>query len=105
MLKDFGRLMKQAQELQKNFAQAQEELAQLRVTGEVSEGAVQITLTGKYEVVDVKIDSSLRDPDSLEMLEELIAAALKDALEKVKAAAEEKLSGFKALGADFPGLI
>jgi len=105
MFKDLSKIMKQAQELQKNLQQAQEELAQLQVTGEVSGGAVKITMTGKYEVVEVKIDPSLRDPDSLDMLEELVEAALKDALEKIKAATEEKLGSFKALGADFSGMF
>jgi DNA-binding YbaB/EbfC family protein len=105
MFKDLNKIMKQAQELQKNLQRAQEELAQLQVTGEVAGGAVKITMTGKYDVIEVKIDSSLRDPDSLDMLEELVEAALKDALEKIKAATEEKLGSFRVLGTDFPGIF
>ncbi len=105
MFKDLNKIMRQAQELQRNLQKAQEELANLQVTGEVSGGAVKITMTGKYEVVEVKIDPSLRDPDSLDMLEELVQAALKDALMKIKEATEEKMGSFKGFGVDLPGMF
>lgn len=97
MFKDISKLMKQAQQIQQDMARAQEELAQMRVTGEAGGGIVKITLTGGYELVEVKVAPEMI-ADSLELLEELIAAALQDALEKVKAAREEKLGGLKALG-------
>ena len=105
MFKDLNKIMKQAQELQKNLQRAQEELAQLQVTGEVAGGAVKITMTGKYDVIEVKIDSSLLNPDSLDMIEELVEAALRDAIEKIKTATEEKLGSFRALGTDFSGIF
>lgn len=105
MFKDLNKIMKQAQELQKNLQRAQEELAQLQVTGEVAGGAVKITMTGKYDVIEVKIDSSLLNPDSLDMIGELVEAALRNALEKIKAATEEKLGSFRALGTDISGIF
>jgi DNA-binding YbaB/EbfC family protein len=95
---DINKLMRQAQQLQQEMAKAQDELAEMKVTGEAGGGAVQITLTGDYEMVDVKIDPQVIDPEALEMFSELVAAALQDCLEKVKKTSEEKMSRFQKMG-------
>ena len=87
-----GHLMKQAQEMQPNMQKAQEELANLEVTGESGGGMVRITMTGKHEVRRVSIDDSLLTDDK-DMLEDLVAAAINDAAHKVEATTQERMSG------------
>jgi len=87
-----GNLMKQAQEMQANMQKAQEELANLEVTGESGGGMVRITMTGKHEVRRVSIDDSLLADDK-DMLEDLVAAAINDAAHKVEATTQERMSG------------
>ncbi len=76
-------MMRQAQKMQEQMQQAQEELAELSVTGTAGGGLVQVTLSGKREVEVVSIKPEAVDPDDIEMLEDLVAAALGDALNKV----------------------
>ena len=78
-----GNLMKQAQEMQAKMQKAQEEMAKLEVTGESGAGLVKVTMTGRHDVRRVNIDDSLMSEDK-EMLEDLIAAALNDAVRKVE---------------------
>lgn len=77
-------MMRQAQKMQEQMAKAQEELAELSVTGSAGGGMVEITLSGKREVEAVTVKPEAVDPDDVEMLEDLIAAALGDALAKVE---------------------
>lgn len=79
-----GNLMKQAQEMQEKMKQAQEELANLEVTGESGAGLVKVTMTGRHDVRRIKIDDSLVNDDK-EMLEDLVAAAVNDAVRKIEA--------------------
>ncbi len=87
-----GNLMKQAQEMQANMQKAQEELASMEVTGESGGGMVKVTMTGKHEVRRVAIDDSLLADDK-DMLEDLVAAAINDAVHKVEATTQERMSG------------
>jgi DNA-binding YbaB/EbfC family protein len=87
-----GNLMKQAQEMQANMQKAQEEIANLEVTGESGGGLVRITMTGRHEVRRVVIDDSLLADDK-DMLEDLVAAAVNDAAHKVDATTQERMSG------------
>ena len=87
-----GNLMKQAQKMQAEMQQAQERLAQEEVTGESGGGLVKITINGKYEVRRVQIDGSLMGDDK-EMLEDLVAAAMNDASQRVGAKMQESLAG------------
>ena len=87
-----GNLMKQAQEMQANMQKAQEELANLEVTGESGGGMVKVTMTGKHEVRRVAVDDSLLADDK-DMLEDLVAAAINDAVHKVEATTQERMSG------------
>jgi len=86
-----GNLMKQAQQMQEQMQKAQEDLANLEVTGEAGAGMVQVTMTGRHDVRRVTIDPSLMD--DREMLEDLISAAVNDAVHKVEASTQDKFSG------------
>ena len=87
-----GGLMKQAQKMQEEMKRAQEELADLEVTGSAGGGMVEIVLTGRHEVRRVNIDPSVFDDDR-EMLEDLLTAAFNDAVGKVEKMMQEKFSG------------
>jgi len=90
-----GNLMKQAQQMQANMQKAQEELAQMEVTGQSGGGMVSVVMNGRHEVRRVTIDDSLMGDDR-EMLEDLIAAACNDALRKAEEMAQERMSGLAA---------
>ncbi|HET7649820.1 MAG TPA: YbaB/EbfC family nucleoid-associated protein [Gammaproteobacteria bacterium] len=96
-----GGLMKQAQQLQANMQKAQEELARTEVTGEAGGGMVRVIMTGKHEVRRVSIDEKMLQDDK-EMLEDLIAAAVNDAVNKIEAMMRERFSGM-ATGMGLPG--
>ncbi len=96
-----GNLMKQAQEMQTTMQKAQEELAAMEVSGEAGGGMVRVVMTGKHEVHHVSIDNSLLQDDK-EMLEDLVAAAINDAVHKVEKTTVEKMSGLAA-GLNLPG--
>ncbi len=98
-----GQLMKQAQEMQANMQKAQEEMASIEVTGESGAGAVRITMTCQREVRDVSIDDTMIGDDK-EMREDLIVAAFNDALRKVEATVQEKMSGMASGMGLPPGL-
>ncbi|MEX0584898.1 MAG: YbaB/EbfC family nucleoid-associated protein [Natronospirillum sp.] len=90
-----GDLMKQAQEMQEQMQKAQEEVAKLEVTGEAGAGMVSIVMTGRHDVRKVHIDETLLTDDK-DMLEDLIAAAVNDAVRKVESQSKDKMSGLTA---------
>ncbi|HEC28812.1 MAG TPA: YbaB/EbfC family nucleoid-associated protein [Gammaproteobacteria bacterium] len=90
-----GDLMKQAQQMQENMQKAQEEIAKLEVSGQSGGGMVSVTMNGKHEVSRISIDDSLLKEDR-DMLEDMIAAAVNDAVHKVTASTQEKMSGMTA---------
>jgi DNA-binding YbaB/EbfC family protein len=90
-MKDLMKMMKQAQELQGRMQQMQEELAALQVEGQSGGGLVRVTLNGKMEARAVKIDPSLVRPEDVEVLEDLLLAALQDAKGKAEAALQQKM--------------
>ncbi len=90
-----GNLMQQAQKIQEDLKKAQEELASMQILGESGGGLVQIIMTGKREVRKVTIDPSLIAEDR-DMLEDLVAAAINDAINKVGKMKKEKMSGLTA---------
>jgi len=83
-------LMKQAQQMQENLKKAQEEIAAMEVEGQAGAGMVKVVMTGRHDVKRVSIDPSLMSEDK-EMLEDLIAAAVNDAVRRVEAATQEKM--------------
>ena len=90
-----GQLMKQAQQMQADMQKAQEEMANLTVTGESGAGMVRITMTCKHEVRALEIDDTLVGDDK-EMLEDLIAAACNDAAQRVAEKSKESMSAATA---------
>lgn len=85
-------LMQQAQKMQENLKQVQDEIAAAQIQGESGAGLVRITMNGKRQVQKVVIDDSLLKEER-DMLEDLIAAAFNDAVNKVSALKQEKMAG------------
>jgi DNA-binding YbaB/EbfC family protein len=90
-----GDLMKQAQEMQANMQKMQEELANAEVQGESGAGMVKVVMTGRHDVRSVSIDDSLLTEDK-EILEDLLAAAVNDAVRKVETNTQEKMGSLTA---------
>ena len=90
-----GNLMKQAQQMQANMQKAQEEIAQLEVTGKSGGGLVSVVMNGRHDVKRVSIDDSLMSDDK-DMLEDLVAAAVNDAVRQVEKETQERYSGMGA---------
>jgi nucleoid-associated protein EbfC len=88
-----GGLMKQAQQMQENMKKMQDQLATVEVEGQSGAGLVKVVMTCKHDVKRVTIDPSLLTDDK-DMLEDLIAAAVNDAVRKVESTTAEKMSGF-----------
>ncbi len=101
MKPNIGDLMKQAQQLQEQMQQAQEKLANQEVTGESGAGLVKVVMTGRHDVKRVSIDPSLLREDK-EMLEDLLAAAVNDAVRRVEENSRGMLSGLTQ-GLNIPG--
>jgi len=95
-------LMKQAQQMQENMERAQEELARIEVEGQSGAGLVKVVMTCRHDVKRVSIDPSLVGEDK-DMLEDLVAAAINDAVRRVETTAQEKMRGFTAGMALPPG--
>ncbi len=93
-------LMKQAQEMQKRMQDVQREIATLEVSGVAGAGLVEVIMTGQYTAKRIKIDSSVLSEDK-EVLEDLVAAAINDAVRKVEEGTRGKMSSLTA-GMDLP---
>lgn len=92
MMKDgMGNLMKQAQEMQEKMQRAQEKIANAEVTGESGAGLVKICMNGRHDVKSVDIDSSLMEEEK-EILEDLIAAAVNDAVRRIESTTKESMA-------------
>lgn len=94
-MKGLGDLMKQAQEMQANMQKMQEDLANAEITGESGAGLVKVTMNGRHDVKRVHIDDSLMTEDK-EMLEDLLAAAVNDAVRKVENKSRDEMSKITA---------
>lgn len=99
-----GNIMKQAQAMQENMQKAQAELANIEVTGESGGGMVKLIMTCRHDVKSVTIDPELMgDVDDKEILEDLVAAAMNDAVRKVEKTSQDKMAGLTG-GLDIPGM-
>jgi len=99
-----GNIMKQAQAMQENMQKAQQELEAIEVTGESGGGLVKLIMTCRHDVKRVNIDPELLgDVEDKEVLEDLVAAAMNDAVRKVEKTTQEKMSGL-AGGFNIPGM-
>jgi DNA-binding YbaB/EbfC family protein len=96
-----GNLMKQAQKMQEDMQKAQEEVANLEVEGQAGGGMVKVIMNGRHELRKVTLDDSLMQDDK-EMIEDLLAAAVNDAVRRVEQQTQEKMAGVTA-GLNLPG--
>ena len=103
---NMNNLMKQAQKMQKQMEETTKELESKEVTAAAGGGAVSVTVSGKKEVAKVEIDKEVVDPDDVEMLEDLIMAAVNEALRKMEDLSNQSMSkitgGLGGFGGGFP---
>lgn len=92
-MKDMMSVMKQAQEMQKKMQDAQSQLEEIEVTGSSGGGAVTVTFNGKAEARRVTIDPELMNPEEVEILEDLVTAAINDAKSKAEQEAQKAMQG------------
>ena len=102
-LGDFASLMKQARQMQGRISEVQESLSRLRVQGNAGGGMVTVECNGQQKILVCKIEESLIESGDQEMLEELVVAAVNQALDKAKEAAAEEMGKITG-GLDLPGL-
>ena len=88
-----AKLMKQAQQMQKQLAQLQQEAANLEMEGTSGGGMVKVVVIGKKEVLSLSINPEVVDKEDVQMLEDLVLAALRQAMEKAEAETQQKLAG------------
>jgi DNA-binding YbaB/EbfC family protein len=96
-----GNLMKQAQKMQEDMQKAQQEVANMEVEGQAGGGMVKVVMNGRHEIRKVELDDSLMQDDK-EMIEDLLAAAVNDAVRRVEQQTQEKMAGVTA-GLNLPG--
>jgi nucleoid-associated protein EbfC len=99
----FGNLAKMAQQMQADMARVEQELVDLRLEGSSGGGAVRAVVSGKQDLISLTIDPEVVDREDVDMLQDLIVAAVGDALQQARRTAEEKLSRVTG-GLRIPGL-
>ncbi|MBD3376904.1 YbaB/EbfC family nucleoid-associated protein [candidate division KSB1 bacterium] len=97
-------LLKQAQKMQENLQKVQENLGNLKVEGTAGGGMVKVVANGAQEIEEIKIDPQVIDPEDVEMLEDLVLAAVNQAMESAKAKAQEEMSKVTGGMPNIPGL-
>lgn len=105
MAKGLGNLMKQAQKLQAKVAQIQEEMASKTVEAQAGGGMVSVVANGKMEILSVKIDPEVVNPDDIEMLQDLVVAAVNEALRKANEMMKEEINKLTGGLIDISGLF
>ncbi len=104
MAKGLGNIMKQAQQMQQKMARMQEELQSREVEASAGGGMVTATVNGAQRLVALKMEPSVVDPEDVEMLQDLVLAAVNEAIKKSQAMAEEEMSKITG-GMNIPGLF
>ena len=104
MAKGLGNMVKQAQKLQAKMMKVQEELAEKTVESSVGGGMVKVVANGRQELVSIKIEPEVIDPDDAEMLEDLILSAVNEAMQKAQEMASQEM-GKVTGGLNIPGLM
>ena len=99
-----GNILKQAQKMQQRLAEVQEELSQRVVEGAAGGGIVRVAASGAQEVLSIKIDPEAVNPDEVELLEDMVLAAVSQALEKSRQLAQEEMAKVTG-GLKLPGLM
>ncbi len=103
---DLDNILKRAQELQQLMSKKQNELAGKTVTSTVGGGMVTAVVNGKFEIVSLQIEKVAINPDEAEMLQDLVVAAVNDAMRKAKEMAQSELAGLTGgLGLNLPGMF
>jgi len=103
---DMQAIMQQAQQFQQKMGQVQEELALKTVSSTVGGGMVSVTVNGKFEVVSLQIEKEAVDPDDPMMLQDLVMAAINDAMKKSREMAKEEMAKLTGgMGLNIPGLF
>ena len=102
-MKGFGNIMREAQKLQEQLAAVQEEVAKRKVDATAGGGMVTVEVNGKQELVSIKIDREVINPDDAQMLEDLVLAACNEALRKSREMVQQELSKLTG-GLKIPGL-
>jgi len=109
MIMDMAKLLRQFQKLQGDFKKIQKEIAKEKVVGSSGGGMVEVTINGKLEVVDIKIDRKFLAEKDAEMLEDLILAAVNNAITKAQQLVKEKIGeltgGLNIPGMEMPGIF
>ncbi len=106
MAKGLGNIMRQAQQMQKKMAQIQEELAGKTVEASAGGGMVRCVVSGKQEVVSLEIDPEVVDPDDVEMLQDLVCAAVNEAIKRSQQMVAEEMGKIAGgLGLNLPGMF
>ena len=103
MSQNINKILKQAQKMQAQVMQAQEELQKKEFEGVAGGGMIKAIMNGAQELVSISINPEVVDPDDVEMLEDLIIAAIKSAQEKIKAVSDSTFGSLSG-GLDIPGL-
>ena len=103
-MKGMGKMMKQAQQLQTKMMKMQEELAQKTVEGTAGGGMIKAVANGKQQVVSIVIEKEVVDPEDVEMLQDLVLAAVNDALSRSQEMVSGEMSKLTG-GMNIPGLV
>ena len=101
---NINKLMKQAQQMQAKMAKMQEELEEKTVEVSAGGGVVKVVINGKQEFLDIKIDPEAVDPEDVEMLEDLVLAAVNEALRKVQDMIQQEMARITG-GINIPGMF
>jgi DNA-binding YbaB/EbfC family protein len=106
--RNINKMMRQVQQMQQEMQRAQEELARETVTASAGGGAVKVTMTGGLELTSIEIDPGVLDPEDVEMLQDMVQAAVNEAINSAQELASRKLGGVTGglgdLGLNLPGL-
>ncbi|WP_300410757.1 YbaB/EbfC family nucleoid-associated protein [Lagierella sp.] len=101
---NMNNMMKQMQKMQKDMQEAQEKIEETEFTASAGGGSIEVTVNGKREVVGVKLDPEVVDPEDVEMLQDLLMVAVNDALNQVNEETEKSMGKFTG-GMNIPGLF
>lgn len=104
LVMNMGKMMKQVQKMQAEMARVQEELAEREVKANAGGGMIEVTANGKQEIIDIKIDPESVDPDDVEMLEDMVLAAVNEAMRQAQEMASEEMQKVTG-GLNIPGLM
>jgi len=103
-VQNFGNIMKQAKKMQERMAQLQDELASKTVDATAGGGMVSVTVNGKFELLSIKIEKEVVNPDDVEMLQDLVVAAVNEGIRKAQEMAASEMGKITG-GLQIPGLM